>query len=113
MVSDPIKILMVDDNEQVLIEHEHLLVSEGYRTTTTRCGREAIAFTDQMQLEILLVDEDLTHPNCVALVAEPQRRQPRVFFPANALPQESQNPSTIHKWEHAEVKTTIRNVLAA
>jgi CheY-like chemotaxis protein len=34
MVSDPIKILIVDDDEQVLIELERLLESEGYSTTT-------------------------------------------------------------------------------
>lgn len=80
MVSDPIKILIVDDDEHVWIELEHLLESEGYRTTTTWCGREALAFTDQMQFDILLVDEDMAHPNCAALVAELQRRQPRAFF---------------------------------
>ena len=111
MVSDPIKILIVDDDEHVLIELEHLLESEGYRTTTW-CRREALAFTDQMQFDILLVDEDMAHPNCAALVAELQRRQPRAFFQMRSR-KNHKNPSTIHKWEHAEVKATIRNVLAA
>ena len=113
MVSDPIKILIVDDDEQVLIELEHLLESEGYRTTTTWCGREALAFTDQMQFDIVLVDEDMAHPDCKALSAELQRRQHRACFLQMHSRKNHKSPSTIHKWEHAEIKATIRNVLAA
>jgi len=112
MVSDPIKILIVDDDERVLIELEHLLESEGYRTTTW-CGREALVFTDQMQFDIFLVDEDMTHPNCAALVAELQRRQPHVLFLQMHSRKNHKNSSTIRKWDHPEVKATIRNVLAA
>jgi len=99
MVSDPIKILIVDGDERVLIELDHLLGSEGYRATTW-CGREALAFTDQMQFDILLVDEDMTHPNCAALVAELQRRQPRVLFLQMHSRKNHNNSSTIRKWEH-------------
>jgi CheY-like chemotaxis protein len=113
MVSDPIKILIVDDDERVLIELEHLLESEGYRTTTTWCSREALAFTDQMQFDILLVDEDMAHPDCTPLMSELQRRQPRAFFLQLHSRRDQKSPSTIHKWKHAEVKATIRNVLAA
>jgi DNA-binding NtrC family response regulator len=76
MVSDPIKILIVDDDEQVLIELERLLESEGYCTTTAWNGREALALSDQCQFDILLVDEDMAHPDCHAFLSELKRRQP-------------------------------------
>jgi PleD family two-component response regulator len=78
MVSDPIKILIVDDDEQVLIELERLLESEGYSTSTAWGGLEALALSDQLQFDILLVDEDMTYPNCCALLSELKRRQPRL-----------------------------------
>lgn len=115
MVSDPIKILIVDDDEQVLIELERLLASEGYSTTTAWGGREALAQTEKMQFDVLLVDEDMAHPECSALSAELRRRQPRACF---LQMHTRKNHGTtadhgIYKWEHAEVKATIRNFLAA
>jgi CheY-like chemotaxis protein len=80
MVSAPIKILIVDDDEQVLLELERLLESEGYNTTTAWGGGEALAYADQMQFEVLLVDEDLTHPECSGLAEELKHRQPRACF---------------------------------
>ena len=80
MGSDPIKILIVDDDERVLIELERLLESEGYSTTTAWDGPEALAYTEQMQFDVLLVDEDMTHSECNPLSAELKRRQPRAWF---------------------------------
>jgi len=115
MVSDPIKILIVDDDEQVLIELERLLESEGYNTTTAWGGREALAFTDQMQFDILLVDEDMTHPECNKLSAELKRRQPQAcFLPMHTRKDHGGTAAHgIYKWEHTEMKATIRNFLAA
>jgi len=67
MVSDPIKILIVDDDEQVLIELERLLESGGYSTTAAWCEPEALAFADQVQFDVLLADEDRAHPGGTAL----------------------------------------------
>ena len=115
MGSDPIKILIVDDDEQVLIELERLLESEGYSTTTAWGGPEALAYTEQMQFDVLLVDEDMTHPECNPLSAELKRRQPRACF--LKMHSRKNHGATadhgIHKWEHAAVKATIRNFLAA
>jgi CheY-like chemotaxis protein len=115
MVSDPIKILIVDDDEQVLIELERLLESEGYSTTTAWGGREALALSDQGQFDTLLVDEDMTRPDCCALLSELKRRQPQAcclqMHTRKAWPQPSKH--AVCKWEHAEMKATIRNFLAA
>ena len=115
MVSDPIKILIVDDDEQVLIELERLLESEGYNTTTAWGGGEALALADQVQFDVLLVDEDLTDPECSGLAAELKRRQPCACFLGMHTRNNHKGASAhgIHKWEHAQVKATIRNFLAA
>ena len=115
MVSDPIKILIVDDDERVLIELERLLESEGYRTTTAWGGREALALSDQSQFDILLVDEDIAHPDCDAFLGELKRRQPNAGFVqmhARKNRKES-SASVVCKWEHAQMKATIRGFLAA
>ena len=115
MVSDPIKILIVDDDEQVLIELERLLESEGYRTTTAWGGREALALSDQAQFDILLVDEDMAHPDCRALLLELKRKHPN----AGLLPmhtRRNRRESTaqgVCKWEHAEMTATLRSLFAA
>jgi CheY-like chemotaxis protein len=115
MVSDPIKILIVDDDEHVLIELERLLESEGYSTTTAWGGREALAYTEQMQFDVLLVDENMTHPECSALSAELKRRQPLACFLQMHTRKNHGTTAAhgIHKWEHAEVKASIRSLLAA
>ena len=115
MASDPIKILIVDDDEHVLIELERLLESEGCSTTTSWGGREALAYTEQTQFDVLLVDEDTTHPECSALSAELKRGQPSACFLQMHSRKNHRGTSSheIHKWEHAEVKATIRTFLAA
>jgi DNA-binding NtrC family response regulator len=115
MVSDPIKILIVDDDEQVLIELERLLESEGYSTSTAWGCREALALSDQRQFDILLVDEDMTHPDSSVLLSELQRRQPQACCLQMHTRKASQETAThaVCKWEHAQMKATIRNFLAA
>ena len=49
MASDPIKILIVDDDEEVLIELERLLGGQGYSTATAWSGREALALSDRLR----------------------------------------------------------------
>src|SRR5215468_425636 len=55
--SDPIKILIVDDDEEALIALERLLEEEGYSTVTAWSGREALALSDRSNFDRLLVDE--------------------------------------------------------
>jgi CheY-like chemotaxis protein len=57
MASDPIRILIVDDDQDVLIKLEHLLESEGYRTVTAWSGKEALALSETVDFDLLLVDE--------------------------------------------------------
>jgi len=49
MASDPIRILIVDDDKGALIALERLLEGEGYSTVTAWSAREAIALCERHQ----------------------------------------------------------------
>jgi CheY-like chemotaxis protein len=119
MASDPIRILIVDDDEEVLIHLERLLEGEGYNTATAWSGKEALELSGKAKFDLLLVDEHLGEVETAKLWEELQRHQPHAFrfvmlsrtdgsrpFPATHLP-------SFCKWEHSDVKSKIRNCLAA
>lgn len=119
MASDPIKILIVDDDEDVLIELERLLEGEGYCTVTAWSGREALALSEQGQFDLLLVDEYLGDVDLDALWNELGRRQPNAFrFLMHTREESGSAPASrghtvVCKWEHSDVKAKIRNCLVA
>jgi len=119
MASDPIKILIVDDDEDVLIELERLLEGEGYVTATAWSGQEALALSEKLQFDLLLVDEYLADVELNALWEELKRRQPNaVRFLMHTRSEITRKPlATTHtsvcKWEHGEMKAKIRSCLAA
>lgn len=119
MASDPIKILIVDDDEDVLIELERLLEGEGYRTVTAWSGQEALALSETGQFDLLLVDEHLGDVDVDALWNELVRRQPNAFrflmhTREENMPGRAKSAHTaVCKWEHAAVKAKIRSCLAA
>lgn len=115
MASDPIKILIVDDDEQVLIELERLLESEGYSTTTAWSRDEALAYSKKWRFDLLLVDEHVGDADSCALLAELKRIQPDALC-IQMHTRKDRKEKSIHavcKWEHAEMTARIRNFLAA
>src|SRR5262249_43099602 len=76
MASDPIKILIVDDDERVLIELERLLEGEGYSTATAWSGREALALSEKARFDLLLLDEHVGDLEFEALRRGLALRQP-------------------------------------
>jgi CheY-like chemotaxis protein len=116
MASDGIKILIVDDDEEVLIALERLLESEGYSTATAWGGREALALSEKLHFDLLLVDEHVGDLDFDALLAGLRRRQPRAFqllMHTRQEPRPNCSLAGVCKWEHAEMKARIRRYLAA
>jgi CheY-like chemotaxis protein len=118
MGSDPIKILIVDDDEDVLIELERLLESEGYSTATAWSGQEALALSDRSRFDMLLIDEYLGDFDSDTLLAALQARQPTAFRllmhnDRRSTPDLKRNHAAVCKWEHAELKAGIRRCFAA
>jgi DNA-binding response OmpR family regulator len=115
MASDPIKILIVDDDEQVLIALERLLEGEGYSTATAWGGREALALSEKARFDLLLLNEYVADLDTDALQNGLKRSQPtalQLLMHSSKGPRLGSN-SAICKWEHAEVTARIRYVLAA
>src|ERR1700739_3314523 len=119
MADAPVKILIVDDDENVLIELERLLEGEGYRTATAWSGREALALSEKGQFDLLLVDEQLWDVDVDTLWKELVRRQPNALRllmhtrEMSALGRAVSGLTAVCKWEHADVKAKIRSSLAA
>ncbi len=115
MARNPIKILIVDDDQDVLIELERLLEGEGYSTVTAWSGQEALALSEQSEFDLLLVDEYLADADAHELFDELVARQPRAFrFLMHTRKENgSLTDAEFCKWEHADVKAKIRNCLAA
>ena len=116
---EPIKILIVDDDEAVLITLERLLESEGYRTVTAWSGREALEAAQCAQFDVVLVDEHLSDVEVTSLCDELIRRQPGAlrFLMHTRKDAGHKSTSVVHqnvcKWEYAELKDQIRRCLAA
>lgn len=118
-MTEPIKILIVDDDEAVLIALERILEGEGYRTVTAWSGREALQLADNSQFDLMLVDEHLADVEITTLCDELDRRQPAALrFLMHTRQEGSKKPplsvrGNICKWEHNELKAQIRRCLAA
>jgi DNA-binding response OmpR family regulator len=117
MASDPIKILIVDDDEQVLIALERLLEEEGYSTATAWSGKEALALSDRVRFDLLLVDEHGADVNFDSLLAELQLRQPAalplVLHSGRGRSSNALLHQAVCKWKPSEVTASIRRCLAA
>jgi CheY-like chemotaxis protein len=119
MASDPIRILIVDDDEDVLIALERLLEGEGYNTATAWSGKEALDLSQKSKFDLLLVDEHLADVEAATLWDALQRHQPNAFrflmlsrIGACRHVAEFPHP-TVFKWEHSDMTAKIRRCLAA
>ncbi len=116
MAGDPIKILIVDDDEEVLITLERVLESEGYSTATAWSAREALALSEKLHFDLLLVDDHEGDQEFDALLAGLKRHQPRAFQLLMHTRKDQRSDLLavgVCKWEHNEMKAKIRRCLAA
>lgn len=119
MRKDPVRILIVDDDQDVLIELERLLEDQGYSTTTAWSSQEALALADQLRFDLLLVDDHLGDIDRGTLLDELARRQPHALPCSMHTTREVANrrgsipQASVCKWEHAAVKAMVRSRLGA
>jgi CheY-like chemotaxis protein len=110
------KILIVDDDAEVLIALERILEGEGYHTATAWSGREALVLSENTDFDLLLVNEHLSGLDMNAFLPELTRKQPKaVRLVMNNGKNEPGSPRGAHavvcKWEHGEMKARIKNTL--
>ncbi len=54
------QVLLVDNEEDVLLLHEHALETEGYATTTAWSGMEALSLLAQRGFDLVVLDDQLS-----------------------------------------------------
>ncbi len=112
------KILIVDDDQDVLIGLERALEDAGFSTTTAWGKEEALRLSEGPRFDLLLIDEGLCVLNFPILMSKIKRSQPRAVL---LLMHTRKNPSaesdlptaSACKWEHNEVTARVRGCLAA
>ena len=108
-------ILIVDDDEKVLIDLEHLLEDQGYNTTTAWSGREALQLLQSKSFDFVLLDGDLPDLTREELMRQAQPcsksywivLQPRTRFRPEAI-----STNSVCKWEHGAILSKLRECLS-
>jgi CheY-like chemotaxis protein len=120
MLNNPRKILVVDDDPEVLIALERELEGEGYDTVTVWSGQEALVLSQKNQFDLMLVDEHLSDLDASTLLDQLRHTQPgipRLVMSTGKKPSQGLAEycpdGPVCKWEHNEVKAKIRKVFAA
>jgi CheY-like chemotaxis protein len=111
------RILIVDDDEQVLMALERVLEGEGYCTTTAWSGQEALLLLGKSEFDLLLIDEDLPGLESGSLSQDLQQARPdaiRLLMRPLSTSPGSGSPevhASVCKWELNQIATTIRDCL--
>jgi len=118
MSHQPRRILIVDDDQEVLIALERALEGEGYSTVTAWSAKEAIDLSEKSEFDLLLVDEYMADLDVEALFSELTRKQPKAFrFLMQTRKESPRSPTftdiAVCKWEHGAMKAAIRDCLSA
>jgi DNA-binding response OmpR family regulator len=113
------RILIVDDNEDVLIGLERTLEDAGFVTTTAWSREEALRLSDKGPFDLLLIDEhlsDLYSPMLERVLRVAQPKAVLLLMRTQKAPpgKRSDLPDTaVCKWDHDEVKARVCSCLAA
>jgi CheY-like chemotaxis protein len=119
-MDDPrVRILIVDDDENVLMALQHVLEGEGYCTSTAWSGREALGLLGKAEFDLLLIDEHLPDLEVSDLCRDLQHTRPKACHllmrpipEAEHLPLPGM-PASVCKWQHSEIMAAVRNCLVA
>jgi DNA-binding response OmpR family regulator len=113
------RILIVDDDEDVLIGLERTLEDAGFVTTTAWSREEALRLSDEGPFDLLLIDERLCDLNSPVLervlrVAQPKAALLLMHTRKGLSGERSDLPdAAVCKWEYDEVKARVCSCLAA
>ena len=109
------KILIVDDDQDVLIALERLLEDQGYRTATAWSGQEALSLLKSQSFDLVLVDRALSDldPAEVLQRARADRPNTSCIMLRGAEAHISRQPSydVVCKWEHPAILNCVRDSL--
>lgn len=72
------KILIVDDEKNILLTVRHALEPKGYEVASASTGEEALRLLEQQVFDLLLLDLKLPGIDGMSVLKEARERQPRV-----------------------------------
>jgi DNA-binding response OmpR family regulator len=109
------KILIVDDDQDVLIALERLLEDQGYRTVTAWSGQEALSLLNSQSFDLLLLDRGLPDLDSAEVLRRARAGRPTTscIMLRGTEAQTSRVPSydVVCKWEHPEILDRVRDSL--
>ena len=112
------RVLIVDNDEDILIALERLLETEGYDTVTAWSGQEAHLLLQAMEFDLVLMDDTLADVSTDELITLIQRKLPST--PIIVLGSRGKEPAQViaplprvRKWEHKEVARAVAGHFSA
>ncbi len=110
------KVLIVDDDAEVLIALERLLEDEGYCTATAWSGQEAISLLQAQPFDLVLLDGALSDVDSSEVLQKAKDRPNLscILLGGNEKSADTRAPSSdaVCKWEHPEILNRVRSSLA-
>jgi DNA-binding response OmpR family regulator len=112
------RVLIVDNDEDILIALERLLETEGYDTVTAWSGQEANSLLQAMEFDLVLMDDTLADLSTEKLITVIQQKLPSASIivlssRGKETPQVISLLPRVRKWEHKEVSRAVAGHFAA
>ena len=115
------RILIADNDEDVLVALERALEDEGYETAVTVSGNGALEVLSQGVFDVLVLDDHLSDGHCIQVLTQFQRhgRKPLVVVTYHQLPslaeQKQMRSLGVNTWvskrSHTELVRTVAHLL--
>jgi DNA-binding response OmpR family regulator len=114
------KILITDNDDEVLIALERILENEGYATETAVSYEEASKMLSQSSFDLLVLDDFLSDSDSIQFLTDiPSSRRPLVIVTYNRYPARTEQAQLltlgvrafIHKRAHSELTHIVHYLL--
>jgi len=115
------KILIADNDEDVLVALERLLQDQGYDTAVAVSGHGTVEVVSQGAVDLLVLDDHLSDQHCVQVLTQIPRnaRKPFVVITYHQVPSLSEQTEMrslgvntwVSKQDHAQLIRTVAHLL--
>jgi len=115
------RILIADNDEEVLIALEHILETGGYATATALCPQEAAKLLGQARFDLCVIDDCFSDKDCISALTEfkTRRTMPLVIVTYHQFPVHEQETQLralgvsafVNKRAHTELVEIVAELL--
>ncbi len=120
-MEEPVRVLLVDDEDRILAALRRSLRREGYEIVTALTPREALEHLDSQTFDAVLSDHKMPGMTGVELLGRVSELQPhtaRILITgwSKAVSEDDMDSPALHAvlpkpWEDRELKATLRDLL--